>query len=195
MTRSVGTALSDITVLAWFVGGTVVVAIVMLAVRYLSDRYLTRRVRRSVAATLTPDNVALHHKPILTEAEGKFLRSLEMAVEGEYLVWPQLPIWTFIEIFSNDPGVKSVMTNRINLKRVDFVLVDRETHAVKKVVELDESSHLRADHRHRDAFVEMVLIQAGIPLTRIPTAKSYDPQALRTQLGIDEPPMRAKKSA
>lgn len=195
MTRSVGTALSDLTVLVWFVGGTVLVAVAMLTVRYLSGHYLTRRIRRNVAATLIPDNVALYPKQVLTEAEGKFLRSLERAIEGEYLVWPQLPMWTFIETFSNDPGVESVMTNRINLKRVDFALVDRQTYTVKKVIELDEGSPRRQDLESRDAFVEMVLKQAGVPLIRVPTAKTYDPQAIRKQLGMDESRVGAKKLA
>jgi len=186
---------SDLAGLSWIVGGVAVTAFALLAIRYLQGQYLTDRLRRSVAATLIPDNVALCAKPVFTEAEARLFRSLEKAVDGEYLVCPQLPLWTFIDAFSSDAGVVKVFTNRIDRKRVDFTLVDRQTHKVYKAIELDERSPTRADRLRRDAFVEMVLKQAGVPLIRIAAAKTYDAQAIRTQLGLNETEVNRSKSA
>ncbi len=77
----------------------VVAVLAMLAIRYLAGK-----LRRTSAKALIQENVALSAKPVLTEAEARFFRSLEKAVDGEYLVWPQLPLWTFITTQSNDVG-------------------------------------------------------------------------------------------
>lgn len=171
----------------------VVATIAVLAIRYLLDRCLTGRLRRSGTATCISDNVAVYPKPILTEAEARFFRSLEDAVDGRYLVWPQLPLWTFIETRSNDRGAATSFKNRISLKRVDFCLIDRQTSTVHKAIELDDCTHQRSDRQHRDAFVQDVLKQAGVPLIRISAAKVYDSQTIRRQLGIDQADMNGRK--
>jgi len=171
----------------------VVATLAVLAIRYLLDRCLAGRPRRNETTTRISDNVALYAKPILTEAEARFFRSLEDAVDRRYLVWPQLPLWTFIETRSNDRGASTSFKNRISLKRVDFCLVDRQTSTVHKAIELDDRTHQRSDRQHRDAFVETVLKQAGVPLIRIPEAKVYDSQSIRRQLGIDRAGMNGRK--
>lgn len=186
---------SDLAALFWIVGGAVAVAFAILAIRHLRGHYQTGRLRRNLAATIIPDNAALCVKPVLTEAEVRLCHSLERAVDGKYLVWPQLPLWTFVDVRSADAGVVAVLNNRINLKRVDFTLVDPQTRTIHKVIELDDRSHQRPERQHRDTFVEMVLKQAGVPLLRIPVAKAYDTQALRAQLGLSESAATRSKSA
>lgn len=186
MFRATSVMSSDLAALVWIMGVVLVLACTIVAIRHVSGQYQTVRLRRSLAATVIPDNAALCVKPVLTDAETRLLRSLEKAVDGTYLVWPQLPLWTFIDVRSSDAGVVAVLNNRINLKRVDFTLVDPHTHSIYKVIELDDRSHQRPDRLHRDTFVEMVLKQAGVPLIRIPAAKAYDTQAIRAQLGLSE---------
>jgi hypothetical protein len=142
-----------------------------------------------------PENVTITQKSMLTVAEAKFFRSLEQAVGGQYLVCPQVPLWTFIDIRSNHAGAAAAFTNRINLKRVDFILVDRRTLTVRMAIELDDRSHQRSDRQRRDAFVETVLKQAGVPLIRIPAARAYESQAIRMHLGIDETDVNGRNLA
>ena len=177
---------------AWFFSLVVWALIVGLAV--LTIKYLTSTRRLGVSA-ISPNNLVLYSKPVLTECEARFFRSLERAVEGQYLVWPQLPLWTFIDIRSNHAGAIGAFKNRINLKRVDFCLVDRQTLALQKAIELDDRSHQHSDRQRRDAFVESVLKQAGIPLIRIPAARAYDSKALRAQLGINGTDVNDRKLA
>ncbi len=86
--------------------------LIVLAIRYLIDRCLTGWSGSSVGAKRIPNSVSLRSKPVLSDAEARFFRSLESAVDEEYLVWPQLPLWTFIETRSNDPGATVSFKNK-----------------------------------------------------------------------------------
>jgi very-short-patch-repair endonuclease len=162
----------------------VVVLFAILAIQFLTGQFLRDLLKGKVASTLTSGNVALRSKPVLSDAEARFLRSLEVSVAGQYLVWPQLPLWTFIETRASDKGALTSFTNRIDRKRVDFCLVDRQTCAVQIAIELDDRSHERVESQKRDALVEAVLQKAGVPLVRIPVTRTYDPQVIRKQLGL-----------
>ncbi len=54
--------------------------------------------------------------------------------------------------------------NRIRSKHVDFVLCDLPSVKPMLVIELDDSSHDRADRQERDSFVDKALAQAEIPI-------------------------------
>jgi very-short-patch-repair endonuclease len=108
-------------------------------------------------------------------------------VGKQYAIFPQLPLWMLIESESKDAKAARAFNNRINLKRVDFVLVDSSTQMPYIPIELDDRSHEREDRHKRDAFVDEVLQQAGIKLVRIRAAANYNPQMIRTQLGLAIP--------
>ncbi len=82
--------------------------------------------------------------------------------------------------------------NRIDRKHVDFVICDPRTAHPLAAVELDDSSHNRADRQERDAFLEAAFRAAGLPLLRVPAQRSYaveDIAALvRPLLGKAAPP-------
>lgn len=61
---------------------------------------------------------------------------------------------------------------------MDFVLCDPGTLQPIFVIELDDSSHNRPDRMLRDAFVEVVLESAKIPLVRVPVKRNYDQKEL-----------------
>ena len=164
---------------------TVIVWMLFVGLAVLAIKFLTSKRLLGLSAAKSPNNLSLQSKPILTDAEAKFLRSLEIAVGEGYLVWPQLPLWTFIETRSNDSRTTVAFKNKINLKRVDFCLVDRQTLTVQMAIELDDRTHQRVKTQRRDAFVEQVLKQADVPLIRIPGAAAYDSQVIRKQLGMD----------
>jgi len=107
MFRPASVISSDLIALVWITGLVLALACAIFAIRHLSGQYKTVRLRRSLAATVIPDNAALCVKPVLTDAETRLLRSLEKAVDGTYLVWPQLPLWTFIDVRSSDARCRS----------------------------------------------------------------------------------------
>lgn len=66
--------------------------------------------------------------------------------------------------------------NRIQSKHIDFVLCDHDVVRPLLAIELDDSSHHRADRQDRDVFVDSALAVAGLPLLRITARASYNVQ-------------------
>jgi len=152
---------------------------------YLATRYLNLLSRRQPDRTAAlPVGVTLTQRPILTAAETKFFRALQVAVGKQYTIFPQLPLWTLIQPESNDLNATRAFNNRINLKRIDFVLVDSTSLMPYMAIELDDRSHQREDRQRRDAFVDDVLNQAGIKIVHIRASSTYDLQTIRNQLGL-----------
>jgi hypothetical protein len=61
---------------------------------------------------------------------------------------------------------------------VDFLLCNPKTLKPVFAIELDDSSHARADRQERDALVEEVFAAAHLPLLRIPASQSYNTSEL-----------------
>ncbi len=68
--------------------------------------------------------------------------------------------------------------NQVSSKHVDFVLCDATTFRPVLAVELDDRSHLRANRRDRDAFVDGVFRTMGLGVYRPWVRRSYDPAAI-----------------
>lgn len=56
---------------------------------------------------------------------------------------------------------------QISQKHIDFALADKGSLEIKLVIEVDDSSHKRADRIERDRFVDQVLSDVGIPILHI----------------------------
>ncbi|HIU35164.1 MAG TPA: DUF2726 domain-containing protein, partial [Candidatus Fimenecus excrementigallinarum] len=56
---------------------------------------------------------------------------------------------------------------QISQKHVDFVLADKGLSEIHLIIEVDDSSHKRADRIKRDRFVDQVLGNVGIPILHI----------------------------
>ena len=56
---------------------------------------------------------------------------------------------------------------QISQKHVDFVLADKGLSEIHLIIEVDDSSHKRADRIKRDRFVDQVLGEVGIPILHI----------------------------
>jgi hypothetical protein len=150
----------------------------------LATRYLLLSRRKPALASALDPRITLTQRPILTAAETKFFRALQAAVGKQHTIFPQLPLWTLIQPESNDPNAARAFNNRISLKRIDFVLVDSTSLMPYMAIELDDRSHQREDRQKRDAFVDEVLNQARIKIVHIRASSTYDPQTIRTQLGL-----------
>jgi hypothetical protein len=61
----------------------------------------------------------------------------------------------------------------ISQKHVDFVLVSPDGAIAMAAIELDDSSHGRADRSRRDAFLDAAFADAGVPLVRIKARARY----------------------
>src|ERR1700730_15954511 len=71
--------------------------------------------------------------------------------------------------------------NRIQSKHIDFVICDAALCPII-AVELDDSSHQRADRRARDGDVDRILEIASLPILRVSVQQAYDAKELERQL-------------
>jgi very-short-patch-repair endonuclease len=100
------------------------------------------------------------------------------------MIFAQIPLQSLVKASGENRAKTTGFRNRIDRKRVDFVLVNPVTFATQTVIELDDQSHTHTDRQQRDAFVESVLDRAGIPIVRVRVTATYSPQSLRQVLGF-----------
>lgn len=118
---------------------------------------------------------------LLTAAERDFYTMLRDAAPAGCQVFAQVSLAGLVQV---KPWARQNYThfNRIQAKRLDFVLVDAATLAPRLVIELDDASHDRADRRERDAFLDEVLAGVGLPILHQRWQRRYNPHALTAQI-------------
>lgn len=118
---------------------------------------------------------------LLTTAERDFFVILQQVAPTGHLIFAQVRLANLVQV---KPWARRDKSHwwRIQAKCVDFVLVDAATFAPRLVIELDDSSHDRADRRDRDAFVDTVLAGAGIRIFHIRWQRRYDSSVLAGQI-------------
>ena len=95
---------------------------------------------------------------LMSRAEYEFLQTLRSISPDKYEVVPQVCLSSVIDKKTNT-------TYRNELFRIcDYCFVDRDTFEPLLLVELNDSSHRRADRRDRDAKVATICKSAKMPL-------------------------------
>lgn len=120
-------------------------------------------------------------RSLLTRAELAFFRVLEDSLRetGWFLaIKPRLA--DLVQVDSNEEFWKAF--RQISQKHVDFAILDRQQMRILVVVELDDRTHREAHRRRRDAFVDQVLSEAGIPIIHQPWQRHYSSEDLRKAL-------------
>lgn len=109
--------------------------------------------------------IAIHHeytvKPLLTASEARFHACLITLTEGRCFVQvkPRLA-----DVFQHSD---SAGFNKISQKHVDFLICRNTDWLPMLGIELDDASHLTANRKQRDIFVNALFASTGIPLLRI----------------------------
>jgi len=129
------------------------------------------------------DAVQFRPRLLLTKAETLFLEALEKVTPPHIRIYTQVPLIALVDVVADDFSTRTSNYNRIDRKRVDFVLVDPQTGAVRKVVELDDRSHDRPGRQDRDEIVDDVLGRAGIPVVHWKAQAAYNLATLREMIG------------
>ena len=114
----------------------------------------------------------------LSPAEKAFYDALDALVGEDVVICPKPAVREVLRVRGNVRRDRQKYFNWISQKHVDFVLCDRETMQILCAVELDDSSHERADRRQRDAFMDKAFRKAKLPLFHIPCRKSYGAKEL-----------------
>jgi hypothetical protein len=118
----------------------------------------------------------------LTPAEHSFYHVLRTMAADRALIFPQVALSNLFRVTSTDQSELYTYTNKIDRKRVDFLLCEPVSLRPLVGIELDDGSHRRSDRQTRDAFVENVFIAAGLPLIRVETRQGYSVQQLEILL-------------
>lgn len=107
---------------------------------------------------------------LLTPAERRLHRMLRDILGDDYAIFPQTPISVLIEVDRSHPRANAA--DKIGAKTVDFTVCYAPkgdgAYIVAYCIELDDATHSREDRQARDAFVNRIFHEAGIPLIRIP---------------------------
>lgn len=114
----------------------------------------------------------------LSNSEASFYHFLKQMVGENVGIFPHVALRDLVSVSGVGKSDFYKYYNQIDRKQVDFLLVDSKTLKPMLVIELDDSSHQRADRVQRDEFVEKVLENAKIPIARIPVKQTYDAKEL-----------------
>jgi hypothetical protein len=112
-----------------------------------------------------------------SKAEASFFLVLRQVIGDTHVIFPHVRLVDLLWL-PRQAGNRLSLLNTVTAKHVDFVLCDARTFSPQLVIELDDSSHDRADRQERDEYVDQVLKDAGLPLLRVPASFGYNMAAL-----------------
>jgi hypothetical protein len=113
---------------------------------------------------------------LLTASEAAFYGALLLAAGRRYVVFAKVRLADLCQDLDRWADMRAF--NKVAAKHVDFVLCDAATFRPVLAVELDDRSHLRANRRSRDAFVDGYFRTMGLGVYRQWVRHSYDPAAI-----------------
>ena len=116
----------------------------------------------------------LLREDFLSVAERRFFEALLPAVTPWAVVCPKVRLGDLFKAQTPDKREWYRARNRIERKHVDFLLCDAQTMQPLLGVELNDSSHQRADRRKRDRFVLGVFDAVGLPLVGVRVQAHYE---------------------
>lgn len=158
--------------------GAVIITVVAGLWWYLK----ARRKRKQLSPFVIPPGVTVESARFLADDEVALYNLLQMAVQEHYLVFCQVPLWSFVTVEAAGK-MRAHVLRQIALKRVDFVLVHPGSCRVERVVQIErESSDEHQADRRR--VIESVLDAAGIKLTTLQPKKTPSLPDLTARLGI-----------
>ena len=121
---------------------------------------------------------------LLSVGEKKFYDGLLAALDStRYIIFAKVRIADIIEtnLDRADPMYWKKLAP-INQKHIDFLLASRTDTTPLLAIELDGGSHADKVRLKRDAFVDSVFHNAGIPLLHIPVKGFYQYTDLRSAI-------------
>lgn len=164
----------DIRIEFWLIALGVVVIAVLLP-------QLLSRLRASRQEDALMKSYTLKDR-VLTAAEQKFLAALQPVVGDRFVILAMVRLADLVETKNQDRSTYFSARSKVAQKHIDFLLCQPDTFAPFLAFELDDRTHQRRDRRERDEFVDELLARVGLPLIRIKTAASYEPEILKEEI-------------
>lgn len=119
----------------------------------------------------------------LSRNEKAFLVALDQALGRGFRAFAQVRLADLVEVEGSvDNAKRRAALNKVFGKSVDFVLCDAASLDPLAAIELDDRSHALSWRQERDAFVNGVFAEIGLPLLRTPARGAYSAAAIRKML-------------
>jgi hypothetical protein len=116
----------------------------------------------------------------LTTNEKSFLMTLDAALGRNYRAFAQVRLADLVSpTLGANPASRRQALNGVMAKSVDFVICDVLTLDPVAAIEVDDRSHLLPERQQRDAFVNAVFLEIGLPLMRVKARRAYSVDELR----------------
>ena len=144
----------------------------------------SRRTRARQTLPVMTDDMTVVPKPLLTEWELSLYNLLRITVQDHYLIFAQVPLWTFVSLESSGKD-RIRLVKHMALKRVDFALVHPGSRRVEQVIQTEEESSA-PDQEERQRIIESIIGHTEIKLVKVQSKKSYTIPELATLLGLEE---------
>ncbi len=110
----------------------------------------------------------------LSANEKSFLRTLDAALGRNYRAFAQVRLAELANpAKSANVHLRRRALNAVMAKSGDFVICDVLTLDPVAAIEVDDRSHLLPERRDRDAFVNAVFAEIGLPLLRVKAQRTY----------------------
>lgn len=155
-------------------GVVIVVAVVLLV--------LLRPAKRSGRKGVPSSLPVKAKKYFFSQAERQFYETLKQALPPGLVAFPNVRLQDVFYISAKGEERRGVY-GRFQDKHIDFLVVSVRDYRPVLGIELDGSSHDRAEQQYRDAVKETVFRSAGLPLLRFRNEEKLDARALRVALG------------
>jgi hypothetical protein len=116
----------------------------------------------------------------LSANEKSFLITLDAALGRSYRAFAQVRLAELANpVESANVRVRRQALHAVMAKSIDFVICDVSTLDPVAAIEVDDRSHLAPERHVRDAFVNAVFAQIGVPLLRVKAQRVYSVAELR----------------
>ena len=132
-----------------------------------------------------PSGVTVAPEPVLADAEAPLYNMMRIAVQEQFLLLAQVPLWAFLDIHAEDPRERHALLKEIAFRRAQFVLVHPGTLHVCKIVEIDDPKDRSPNKEMRNQLLDEVLGRAKIPIVRLDQETEYSVAALAGILGVE----------
>lgn len=112
----------------------------------------------------------------LSNAELSFYHVLSSVVSNKATICVKVRLADIL--YTSRPNENQASRNRIQQKHLDFLLCNPKTMQPILGIELDDSSHSRADRIERDGFIDKAFEAASLPIIHIKNQNSYNTQEI-----------------
>jgi hypothetical protein len=174
--------MNEATFDSWFIALLVAVPALLLW-RIFSGR-APRQLRGG--PFVLPLGVVLRPQPLLGERELLLYNLIRLAVEDRYLVFAQVPLWSFLAVEAEGEWRVEVLRH-LALKRADIVLVHPGSRVVEQAVQFEADAPASdPSDAPQSREVQRILHAAGIRVTTLHVEPNYTVQEIERMLGMSD---------